>query len=338
MWFRKSSQKDTVDTVPVSMTPNGKSFFKFFLRNATVESKQQQQQQPQKESTLLRDEIDIVPKTEITASRQALDNITLALNNVCGESSGESTRKCSDGKQKSCENKYCCGVESHSHDKTADNGNESMKRLRFSENVHIQEIPSIKAPKESQTSHEYVAKVDYGKLEVPDSEFPSLFDWATKYGDYEEPDSLFDVYKTLDVKSRHYRIMSNAEYGLSKPRYSIMNCELFNYEFRHRNGSLGSGCRPDWEHEDFNDDIINTQMDDDTRTIKEFYRLNTINDILVHFTDVKVNTSHTVEWFKDGVFGFLSWFFFRSEEITEDYGKSKLKSWLKRVFGKFTSK
>lgn len=93
--------------------------------------------------SLLKDEKDVVPKTEFSASRQTLENINIAL--YGGESSGVPSKiKHSDGsaKQKGCANKYCCGGFAHdSQDDLTDYGDdESIKNYKNSKSTLIDNL------------------------------------------------------------------------------------------------------------------------------------------------------------------------------------------------------
>lgn len=158
----------------------------------------------------LKNEIDVVPKTEFSASRQTLNNINIALK--VGESSGEPTLKnqhVEDSKKKCCENKHCCGAFiQDSQDDLADCGDdESIKNYKNSKstlidilrradnNAHASKGSSPDAINETDCRRENVVmkaiengdyiiyfapnSVDYERIEVPDSLYPTLIEYSS---------------------------------------------------------------------------------------------------------------------------------------------------------------
>jgi hypothetical protein len=324
-WFKKSSPKDSASSSPKSNSP--KMRFKWFTRSkagATAENV----------ATAMPQEIDIVPRTEISASRQALDNITLALSAHRGESSGESglTRKCHESiSKKGCENKYCCDVESHSHSPSADNEAIRNNHPATTKTSEQRKISFTLA--DDEVRHAFAVDDSKKKLEVPDPKEPSVVECPS-----------INHPQVDDVKQRNYRIISDIEYKLEQSNFTLRQCSFFNHEYRKEYESLGSGCRPEWKLEDFNDDTKSTRMDEDTRVIKEFYRLSELNDILVHYHDIIIEASCTVECVREGFVGFVTWLVLKGKEMKEKHkvkeakeGKQGTKClWLRKLFQLFS--
>lgn len=196
-WFRRSSPKR--DASP-SKSPSTPTMFRWF-RRSTVERRENPSQ--------LKSEIDVVPRTEITASRQALDNINVALH--AGESSGATSKTTGEGldqeTRSACINQYCCGLKIHSEQD--DNGeDESIKNYKncksFIDNLRaadnnahaFEESFAIETSRRRLSTdtkyvknHDYIIFFDpcfdYGMRECPDSMYPSVIDApAVRYGKY----------------------------------------------------------------------------------------------------------------------------------------------------------
>lgn len=191
-WFRKLSPKKDARSKSLSI-------MKWF-KKSTVDQTLAQSYSP------LQNEIDVVPKTEFSASRQTLNNINIALHVGVGESSGEPSRKnhsVEGAEKKCCENKYCCGAFTQdSQDDLAVHGDdEVIKKYKNSKSTLIDNLrradnnahasegslsgainetdgrrPSvvIKEIKNGDYVIYFAPSVDYGRTEVPDSLRPSL--------------------------------------------------------------------------------------------------------------------------------------------------------------------
>lgn len=332
-WFKKSSHSDSEDKTLKEKNGKSKTRLKWFSRNSHNNSNSATADE-------ISNEIDIVPRTEISASRQALDNITLVLN-ANGESSGEVgiTRKYRDNTV-SCDNKYCCGAgdESHSHIKNADHVDESIKNFKTTHDDNDKCARRQSTKLNDECKNLYVRRepiVDYGKLEVPDSMYPSIIDWPSiNFQDEKFENSEYNK------KPLNYKVLSDIEHKVEASTYNIVNCMLFNYDYRRDYETLGSGCRKEWKLEDFDDDNKSTPMNEDTKTIKEFYRLSELNDVLLHYHEIIiVEASQTIECmrFKEGFFDFLSWLIFKGKEINEKHKVKKGKClWLRNILNFFS--
>lgn len=325
-------------------------------------------------SSPLQNEIDVVPRTEFSASRQALNNINIALN--AGESSGEVSREKEDeeSRKKVCNNKYCCRAECmNSQDELADNdNNESIENHKNSKTALIDNLwtadnnarasifdetdcrlPS-RVVKEVK-NHDYIIHFDpyvnYGRIECPNSFYPSLVDYPmVRYGKYVQlktekqrnHSQTFDIFTTSDKltsadnekSSTNYELLSNVESQLDEAKYNLIKCKNYNDELKSLNDSFG--CTKCWKLDDYNDDNKSTRMSVDTKTIKEFYKLSIENNVLIHFQDIVVETGQTVEDNSDNVLNVLTWIILKGEEITEQHKANKT-SWIKRIFKFFKS-
>lgn len=322
-WFRKSSSKR--DASP----SNSSNVIMRWFRRSTVAT------------SPLQREVDVVPRTEIAASRQTLNNINLALNGA--ESPGE-TSGSSHGKVVSS-NKNCCDV----HIERADN-DESIKCLKNSKSPLIDKLRAADSARsiddnESETecrrpignvkNRDYIVFldpcVDYGRLECPDSHYPSLVDFPTVHHgryvqlktkqqrNYSNNYDLFTTSDKLETVEKHkselnYKLLSDIERRLDASKYNLINCRVYNSEYR-----KVSGCVANWPLEDFNDDAKSTRMNEDTRTIKEFYRLSIESDVLIHYQDVKVETGQAIESYSRSFLNFLTWLSLKGKEITEEH-------------------
>lgn len=347
--------------------------FKWITKRATVERNEEQVH------SLIQNEIDVVPKTEITASRQTLDNINTAL--CAGESSGASAN----GKEKSertrCKNKFCCKVdecESQKIDKGESMNIEKKGKNNFIDNLrsaadnneHASELsttiegdetvcrrPSkaIKNVKNAEYIIHFDPYVDYSRLECPDSAYPSVIDYPrVRYGKYVELKSkknrncseTFDLFtssnriKSADeciITTLNYELLSNLEKNIDESEFNLFNCRLYNRDFQEIRQNFGSFYLGDWTFDDFNDDNKSTRMCDDTKTIKEFYRLGIDNNVLIHFQDISVQTGPTEDQqLSKNFMDKMSWLFNKGKEITE---KHKIKkNWIKQILDMFRKK
>lgn len=87
----------------------------------------------------LQNEIDVVPKTEFSASRQTLNNINIALYGESSEAPGKEKYTVEDAIKTECENKCCCGgCLLDSHDDLTDYGyDEAIKNYKNSKSTFI---------------------------------------------------------------------------------------------------------------------------------------------------------------------------------------------------------
>lgn len=348
--FKKPSQKEDDQKVDSIMKPASKvNFFNWFakltkskLKPAAITAAAATDEPRHKETqTLALSEIEFVPRTEITASRQVLDNIELVLHGESSRSVGGGETSTADPstntKQKrGCKNKFCCGIvsRSQSHLESADDGDddESVKSSPNKGKTASRRTSSSDDSKKFYIFHP--PAVDYARLEVPDSSFPGMIDSLSL--PMINRNDLYEL--TREVTQPNYEVISSIEHNLDPRKYNIVNCMAFNAKYKHEHDPPGSGCRPEWKFEDYNDDKKNTPADRDTRAIKEFYRLNEVCDILLHFHDVMVEeATHSIEGFQDGISDLFSWLVYRGKEIKEKKHNSTL-TWMRTVTRKLKYK
>lgn len=299
----------------------------------------------------LRSEIDVMPRTEFTASRQALNNmISIAL----GE--GESSGTANVSNNKDCRNKFCCGSEAQ----RADNGDdESIKHFKSKsksqlidesaegssndESVSRRPSKAAKYVKNSDYIVYFDPYVDYGRLECPDSLYPSIIDYPTiRFGKYVHLKTQkernycdsFDLFTTsdklcsaeIDKSSLNYKLLSNVEHCIDEAKFNLLNCKIYNDEFRNLRERLGFAFIHD---EDFNDDNKSTRMSADTRAVKEFYKLSVDGNLHVHFNEITVETGQPDEVLGKKTFAnFVKWLALKGKEIKEEH-KISDGSWIK---------
>lgn len=341
--FRKLYQKENANGVDAPV-PSKTSFFGWFTKKSSVVAATVEEEQKQiLNNNNITSEIEFLPRTEISAS-QARSNIQLTFH---GESSGVNGNTPRDNDEvetnakRGCENKFCCGIvsKSRSTGENADDGDDESIKSSHHKNITLNKKQSQSEgslhetiSRRSSNLHDdskdfyicYEPAIDYGRLEVPDSVYPSIMEWPSiNYGDY------------VEVKKKqeppNYDLFSSIEHQLDESKYNILNCMLFNCQYHRERESLGSGCRPSWKMQDYNDDHKNTPMDHDTKTIKEFYRLNELSDILVHYHDVIVEASHSFGRIKEGLVGFMSWLLFKGKEIKEHHKIKDKRSWIENI-------
>jgi hypothetical protein len=98
--------------------------------------------------------------------------------------------------------------------------------------------------------------------------------------------------------------------------YNLSYCQVFNAEYKKRFGDLGSGCRRVYQIEsDFEAD--GRPMHNDTKTIRVFYRLSKLDDILLHYFNINVSICQRVDLARNGFFGMCEWLIYRGKEMTE---------------------
>lgn len=358
MWFRKSFQRRDA-------SPSKPAIMKWFQRAAAEEAEG---------SSPLKSEIDVVPRTEFTASRQALNNINTALSKV-GESSGVSDNETLKS-QKGCNNKYCCSIYTEAQKvEPADNGDDAsidyyknsksslIDNLRAADNTHAL-VGSINNETECRRpirvpgdvkNRDYIILfdpyVDYGRLECPDSAYPSVIDYPTiRYGKYvqlknkklREVSHNFDLFTTIDKlesaaddkSTLNYKLLSNIEKKLDDSKYNLLNCKAYNDELKEASKMFALGAINDWKLEDFNDDQRSTRMSDDTRAIREFYKLSMENHVHIHYQNIVVANGHTIESCPNGFLNFFTWISLKGKEITEQH-KAERTSWIKTILNFF---
>lgn len=277
--------------------------------------------------------------TEYTASAEHDCKYGLALSELVPKAkiSASSSQQVSSSVQQHKESNtfsrddFCCGVISKSHSllEHADKDDESIKsfqRKKFTPNKDQHETLSRRSSRLYDDRKNfyicYEPAIDYGRLEVPDSIFPSVMNWPSNYGDI------------VDMSEKtNYKVLSNIEHNLDQSKYNILNCMLFNHDYQHEYQSLGSGCRPAYKVEDFDDDNNSTPMDLDTKNIKLFYRLSELDDILLHYNDIAIEASYSVGRM-EGFLGLMSWLVFKGKEIKEKHKEKHKVSWLRNIASK----
>lgn len=345
-WFKKSLPKKDANQ------SKGLDMFQWIKRSKDVRGD---------EATLspLQREIDVVPRTEISASRQTVENINIALS--AGESSsGEASGKKLEGLNENgnCENKFCCGGVADNADaakqcktskvnltdtlRAADNNAHASRGSLPDATVHR---PSP-LPRTDDYIKYYDVYVDYGRLEVPDSVYASVNGLAaTPFAPFVELKSRGErnVSETSDLFNNtdrikipadktplDFKLLSNVEKNIDESRFNLYNCRAYNDECRAIDRALGTNRMTEWPLEDFNDDGKSTRMSNDTKTVKEFYRLSIDGHILIHFHDISVHVGKTEVSVSEKFLDFCFRLFFRAKEITE---KQRVpRNWMKDFF------
>lgn len=306
----------------------------------------------------LQNEIDVVPRTEITASRQTLENINIALS-VGESSSGEVSGKKLESLNENVNsgNNFCCGtvIDCDNDDaakncktsrvtltdtlRAADNNAHASQRSLLDETVYR---PSPVIRNDDYIEY-YDSYVDYGRLEVPDSIYPSMGGLSSvrqapfvelksrRERNTSDTNDLFNntdqIRTSIDKTPLNYELLSNVEKNIDDSRFNLDNCRAYNKEYRAINQVLGSNCMGGWKLEDFNDDGKSTRMSNDTKTIKEFYRLSIDSSILIHYHDISVHVGRSEVSATEKFLDFCLRIFFKGKEITE---KHKIqRSWIK---------
>lgn len=314
------------------------------------------------EATLspLQHEIDVVPRTEITASRQTLENINIALS--AGESSGETSEKKIEGLNENgkCGNKFCCGgvadcdnADAARHCKTSKlNLTDTLRAADNNAHASRGSLPDATVhrpcpvPRNDDYIEYYDAYVDNGRLEVPDSVFPSVNGRSDvrfapfvelksrRERNVSETSDLFNNTDRIKIPSDktplNYELLSNVERNIDGSRFNLYNCRAYNDECRAIDRLLGTNRMVDWQPEDFNDDGKSTRMSNDTRTVKEFFRLSIDGHILIHFHDICVHVGATEVSVSRKFLDFCTRMLLRGKEITEKHKVHR--SWIKEFF------
>lgn len=259
-----------------------------------------------------------------------------------------------------CENKYCCGVNKSQRahqgvDKSIQNfrsSKSSIENLRQADNsVKVADGSIISETERRQLAHAgnnvknadcitfFDPFFDYGKLERPDSAQTSQVDTSTEgHGQYVHLKSKsernyshnFDLFSinnklesAVDKSHLNCELLSNVEKQLDESKYNLLNCKIFNNEYRKAQSELGSGCIEGWKLEDFNDDLMSTPMSEDTSAIKEFYRLSTDCHVLLHYQDIVEETGCAAESLSNDLTDLIAWIVLKGKEITEERKISK---------------
>lgn len=130
------------------------------------------------------------------------------------------------------------------------------------------------------------------------------------------------------------------EKQLDESKYNLFNCKIYNSELKKIRKLLGFNYTELSSIEDFKDDNKNTRMSDDTRAIKEFYKLSIESNILIHFQDICVEVGREKAPKSESSFmNFFTRIFRGGDEVTEQF-KVKKTPWIKKIlnFFKTTSK
>lgn len=335
-WFKRSSPRR--DESPSN---DSKGFMRWFKRSTGATDK-------------LRQEVDVVPKTEINSSRQALHNINLALNNAgsSGEASGLAAEKTCN---KTCSNKFCCGndqVDTKRADTDADESIKANSKSRFIVTiVKAEETPPIdkkvietasrRRAKQIKNCDDDSDNADYGRMECRDSPYANLIVVSPGTGleneiEKKKADKLRSSVKSTKPKALemeiiekselNYKLLSKIEKGANPTKYNLRHCRQFNEQWY----AINRVKRP-----------YDDKQDDDTRTIQEFHRLSCHANVLLHFLDIDIEIDQTFDGEYDlkpedsqKLLEFSEWMELRGAEMTgdEDEGDDRPKrSWIMAI-------
>lgn len=285
------------------------------------------------DSSPLQTEANVVPKTEITASRQTLSNINIALN--ANESSGESSGIRKSDKKGGCKNKYCCNVRDDLNDDelTDHCDDQSIKNYKNSKVTFIESLLHSADNDDGSIFNETLSR---RPSNVKATDYTSTI--VDKHGNENLPrlslnrENFTNKMKSADdkVSTVNYQLLSNLEKNLDETKFNLLRCKMYNHEWRQIQQFFGIEAS---KYEDFRDDGRNTPMSDDTRAIKEFYNLDMEGCIVVHFQGIVIETGESVECCSKSCLGFISWLVIKGKEIKE---KHKVKtSWIKEILNFF---
>ena len=113
-------------------------------------------------------------------------------------------------------------------------------------------------------------------------------------------------------------LLSNIEKNLDTSKYNLLNCKIYNYKLKAIRKLLGFDYNELSSIEDFSDDNISTRMSDDTKAIKDFYKLSIKSNILIHFQDICIEMGRENPPKLDSTFkNFLTRIFHQGDEATE---------------------
>lgn len=288
----------------------------------------------------LKNESDVMPKTELSTSRQALNNISIGLNvdNVAIEEAASSSgiKFNKQGIFRVCSNRFCCGDDIQN----AIN-NEHRNRSTFIDNVYIEtdndETESRRTEIINNKSYSFIEfydpYADYCKLECPDSPLNSIIissndDLKSTYMRLKKKQirnklgNNFDIFTTQkceisnEISHLNYEVLSKLEEKLEFCDYNLD--EVRDYNRRYRRAQRQNHQISTWNYEDFKDDPTCIRNHDDTIAIKEFYKLTVTGDVHLHFHYIDVETGVSNESFgASSLCNFIKWFIFKGHEITE---------------------
>lgn len=136
----------------------------------------------------------------------------------------------------------------------------------------------------------------------------------------------------------NYELLSNDEKQNDKTNFNLLNCKIFNSKLKKIRKLLGFDSTDLPSIEDYNDDNKSTRMSDDTKAIKEFYKLSIESNILIHFQDICVETGREKTSNSGNNFmNFLTRMFLEGDEITEQLKVEKT-PWIKKFLNFFKAK
>lgn len=294
-------------------------------------------------SAELKNECDVVPKTELSSSRQALNNISIGLS--ASEPSPSGVKKISnDGNTRECSNKFCCGENPSENDECS--------KSSFIDNIQFaadnSETECRRPEKPNNLIEFYDPYADYCKLECPDSPFNSIISdsgyQSVGYIRLKKKllrfySSDYDLFTTdngasTDDKSQlNYELLFDIEKQLHDSKFNLINCRSYNDDLNKAQFILS--CAPQWSLEDFNDDQKHTRMHEDTATIAEFYKLTVRGDILVHFHNIEIETGRVYEKGDANLASFLKWLFLKGCEMKHSHLVKNKKSSLIQIIKNF---
>lgn len=344
----KSSKKSS----PKSDASQSKkpSFFDTLIKTLFKNSKAKTSQE-----SPLQTEANVVPKTEFTASRQALNNISLAL---ADESSGEGSGIQRNDKEGGCKNKYCCEVIREHVNEPVDKCDESIEDNKNSKTKLIENLRPAdngaqgekKSADETERRPSGVRDSDYSVspseevfLEVPKVKGEEKFSKKGTYFDVKKSKhqrfylNIYEVYgpkykikgEDFEKTPVNFELLSFIEKSLDQSKYNLMKVRAYNANFQRLRDKYDI---PQIELEDFQDDEMNTPMSEDTRAIKEFYNLSMERDINIHFDDIAVDTDVTEE-FPNSCTDFFKWLMLKGKEVKE---KKESCAWMRAILEFFS--
>lgn len=281
-------------------------------------------------------ELDVVPRTELLASRQALNNISIGLS-AAGESSSSDKRIT---EARICRNKFCCGGE-ETEDDCSKNFIDQLRLINQTADTNeCQRTRKVNTASSCDFIEYYDPYSDYNKLECPDSPFNSIILSSDISGRFVrlKPKKLrfycedYEIYSTTDkttnddksISQLDYRLLSDIEHQLDDAKFNLDVCR--DYNARLRSFQHDHECDDEWKLEDFNDDQCSTRMCEDTAAIAEFYKISNDGSIAVHFINIEVETASEACQGDENIFQRVKWFFLKGREITEDHKVENKKS------------
>lgn len=305
---------------------------------------------PASPNSMLMCEIDVVPRTELSTSRQALNNISIGL---VAAGAGESTsaeKSSSDERRitetRICSNKFCCGDRDNEDDDCCRNFIDNLRLINQTADSNDGQRPkkvNSTANRSCDFIEYYDPYEDYNKLECPDSPLNSIILTSDISGRFVrlKPKKLrfycedYDIYTTtdklpsarIDDKSQpqlDYELLSDIECSLDDTKFNLDRCRDYNERFR--SAQRQHECECQWHLEDFNDDQLSTRMNEDTATIAEYYKISNDGSIVLHYLSVEVEMAQSTLQGDRNLIQRVKWFFLRGREITEDHKVRNKKS------------